>query len=379
MMFNSVHEARKMGSLRRLYHQFEGKLQVLTEWKRPEHYKVLAWLMVGIFHSKDVRLDSIATDLPLEAKPESVGKRFRRWLKNDDIDERAIYDPVIRGLLARLRYPRLRIQIDRVMIKRRFNVLVVSVYYHKRAIPLVWKVLPHNGNSCEWDWREVFAVLEEVLPVRTSVMILGDREFGTVGMMRWLDRKGWDYCLRVRESQFIYMPRVGRDRGHVGEWITLGEVAPEPGSQYFLTDVLYTKGALYPVHFALACDQDSDDPWYIATNRTPSRQTLKDYGRRFGCEELFSDMKKRGFNWEDTLLRHAHRLSRLLLAIALLTIWMLALGRQACVSGAINELVCRSHRRRYSQFQLGRRWLKRRIHLDKPFDLFGKLPFWQLA
>lgn len=154
----------------------------------------------GIFHSKDVRLDSIATDLPLEAKPESVGKRFRRWLKNNDIDERAIYDPVIRGLLARLRYPRLRIQIDRVMIKRRFNVLVVSVYYHKRAIPLVWKVLSHNGNSCERDWREVFAVLEEVLPARTSVMILGDREFGTVGMMRLLDCKGWDYCLRVKES-----------------------------------------------------------------------------------------------------------------------------------------------------------------------------------
>lgn len=175
------------------------------------------------------------------------------------------------------------------------------------------------------------------------------------------------------------MPRIGMNRGHVGEWITLGQVAPEPGSHYFLTDVLYTKGELYPVHFALACNEDSDDPWYIATNMTPSRQTLKDYGRRFGCEELFSDMKKRGFNWEDTLLRHADRLSRLLLAIALLTIWLLALGRQACVSGAIDELVCRSHRRRYSQFQLGRRWLKRRIHLDNPFDLFGKLPFWQLA
>lgn len=368
-----------MSSLRRLYHQFEDKLQGLTTWKRPEHYKVLAWLMVGIFDSKDVHLDSIAMDLPLEAKPESVGKRFRRWLKNNAIDERAIYDPVIRALLARLRYPRLRIQIDRVMIKRRFNVLVVSVYYRRRAIPIVWKVLSHNGNSCELDWWELFAVLEAILPVSTSIVLLGDREFGTVGMMRLLDRKGWDYCLRVKGTNVIYMPRVGMERGYIGEWVELRHIAPEPGTQYFLTDVLYTKGGLYQTHFALACAPASDDPWYIATNMIPSRQTLKEYGRRFGCEELFSDMKKRGFNWEDTLLRHPDRLSRLLLAIALLTIWMLALGREACVSGAIDELLCRSHRRRYSLFQLGRRWLKRQLSLDKPFDLFGRRPFWHIA
>jgi len=51
--------------------------------------------------------------LPREAKPESVAQPFRRWLKNQAIDPRLIYDPV-----AGMRCRRLRIQIDRVQIKR---------------------------------------------------------------------------------------------------------------------------------------------------------------------------------------------------------------------------------------------------------------------
>jgi hypothetical protein len=60
------------------------------QWKRPEHYKVLAWRMIAVLHSRDVRLETMANPLPLGAKPESVSQPFRRWLKNPRIDERAI-------------------------------------------------------------------------------------------------------------------------------------------------------------------------------------------------------------------------------------------------------------------------------------------------
>jgi hypothetical protein len=54
-------------------------------------------------------------------------------------------------LLVSLRHTRLRLQIDRTMIGERFNVLMVSLAYRRRAIPLVWMVLPHLGNSTFTD------------------------------------------------------------------------------------------------------------------------------------------------------------------------------------------------------------------------------------
>jgi site-specific recombinase XerD len=49
-----------------------------------------------------------------------------------------IYDPVARRMLQKMRCRRVRVQIDRVQIKQRQNVLMMSLPYRKRAIPLAW-------------------------------------------------------------------------------------------------------------------------------------------------------------------------------------------------------------------------------------------------
>ena len=67
---------------------------------------------------------------------------------------------------------------------------------------------------------------------------------------------------------------------------------------------------------------DSDDPWLLATNLTPTRRVISEYKRRFGCEEFFSDMKARGFNVEKLRLRYAKRFERLLIVLVLLAFWL---------------------------------------------------------
>jgi hypothetical protein len=148
--------------------------------------QTLALLMTGIFSSRDVRLSRIAEQIPLDIQEDSVAQRFRRWLKNPHLDERAIYDPVARQLLVSLRHTRLRLQIDRTMIDDRFNVLMVSLAYRRRAIPLVWIVLPHLGNSTFMEREEILSHVAELLPAGSMLLILGDREFGTPDMMLWV-------------------------------------------------------------------------------------------------------------------------------------------------------------------------------------------------
>ena len=148
-----------MSSVSKLYHEWAEQLTRLFGWKRPEHRKVLAWLLVAIYVGKDVCLDRLGLHLPHEAKPESVGQQFRRWLKNKSIDPRLIYDPVARDIVRKMRCRRLRIQIDRVQIKRRQNVLILSVSYRKRAIPLAWSMDTNEAKSQAGKLKPVFWTL----------------------------------------------------------------------------------------------------------------------------------------------------------------------------------------------------------------------------
>jgi hypothetical protein len=125
----------------RLYHEFIRSLKqiaVKKPWGRIELMKTLALMMVGIFESRDVRLSRIAEKVPLDIQEDSVAQRFRRWVKKPRMDIRAIYDPVMADLLVSLSHIRLRVQIDRIVVDDRFNILMLSLYYHKRALPLVW-------------------------------------------------------------------------------------------------------------------------------------------------------------------------------------------------------------------------------------------------
>jgi len=356
----------------RLYHQLHDALKQLGKWGRPETVQTLALIMTGIFHSRDVRLSRIAEKVPLDVQEDSVAQRFRRWLKNPRVDERAIYDPVARQVLVSLRHTRLRLQIDRTMIDDRFNVLMVSLAYRRRAIPLVWLVLPHVGNSTFREREAILAHVADLVPPGATVLVLGDREFGTPDMMRSVQGYGWDYCLRVKGNTYVHLP--------TGCWMQLRQLAPAPGMRGYLTGVALTKAQDYgPIHLALACDQNSDDPWFIATNRCPSQRTLRDYARRFGCEEMFSDIKARGFNLALSQLQHTDRFSRLLVAIALLYVWVLSIARRVCLTRQVRSLTYRIFDHRYSLFQIGRRWLSKQLTLGK--SLIPDLAFqaWSLV
>ena len=346
-----------MSSPLKLYHHVMDMLKPMAWQGRKETLHTLAFLMTGIFQSRDVRLSRIAEKVPLDTKQDSVAQRFRRWLKNPRINERLIYDPIAKRLLFSLRHTRIRIQIDRTLIGDQFNILKLTLYWRKRALPLVWKMLPHQGSSCYADWVELFDHLEMLLPPNAQVVILGDREFGVADMLDLVYGHGWDYCLRVKGDQLIWDETAQ-------QWRELRELIT-PGETRFLQDVFYTKTNHYRTHFALTFDKKADEPCIVATNRTASHRTLREYRKRFGCEPFFSDLKSRGFDMARSQLRHRDRFSRLLLVLALLAIWLIGVGQQLTMKRRAQELVRPSHVARYSLFQIGYRWLDKQLTLAR--------------
>ncbi len=69
----------------------------------------------------------------------------------------------------------------------------------------------------------------------------------------------------------------------------------------------------------------------IAMDADPTRARVLDYATRWGIEPMFSDFKGRGFGLGDSHLRHADRLERRVLIMALAMYGCVRIGReQAC-------------------------------------------------
>ena len=79
-------------------------------------------------------------------------------------------------------------------------------------------------------------------------------------------------------------------------------------------------------------------------------------------------MKRNGFNFESTRLRHFLRLSRLTLAVVLLYVWLVAFGSQVIKRGQ-RRLVDRPDRRDFSIFRIGRNMAERQIANGSKFNI----------
>src|SRR5215203_6781560 len=85
---------------------------------------------------------------------------------------------------------------------------------------------------------------------------------------------------------------------------------------YCLEDVELT-GRRARTHIGIIHDPGHAEPWIIAMSEKPGYLRTLEYSARWGIEPMFSDFKSRGFGIENTQLRYADRLDRLILVMAL--------------------------------------------------------------
>ena len=103
---------------------------------------------------------------------------------------------------------------------------MVSLVVNKRSIPLYFELLEHQGNS---NLESQQAVLERVLSrlEKYKAVVLGDREFCSVELARWLnEQKNSYFCLRLKKSTYIEVEKE--------TWIALKNLGLEPGLSLYL-------------------------------------------------------------------------------------------------------------------------------------------------
>jgi len=347
----------------RLYHTWIDQIRQLC----PKRHKALthnfAWLMTGIYLSDSVHLSKVANKIPGHAKLLSKVQRLRRLLMNKGICVRKWYAPVAENLLrSQARHGQVRLIVDGSKVSFHHQLLMVSLAYRRRSIPIVWTWVKHErGHSSAITQLALLRYVYKLMPQNVSVLLVGDCEFGAVEILEQLDEWQWRYVLRQKGDTCI-------DLTLHNQWQRFDQVIDKPGQSLWLGKGHLTKAHVYPTNLVAHWKIGEQDPWLLATNLPSLREALHAYARRMWIEEMFGDFKGHGFNLEDSHLSHFLRLSRLTLAVVLLYVWLVACGSTTIKNGK-RSLVDRADRCDFSIFRIGYNIIERYLANSEPLLL----------
>ncbi|MFQ6059503.1 MAG: transposase [Anaerolineae bacterium] len=340
----------------RAYSAIKAKVCQVLSGEEPARQANLSLMITGIVRSRSVQQRKVAGEVPFAAQATSLMQRQRRFLMNEHVDAGAYYHPFIAPFVQARSRMALPLIIDSSAAGRYCQMLMVSIGYRRRALPLTWKVRRgQKGNFKAGDHQEVLDRAAEFLPAEALVVLVGDGEFGYPARAEDARQRGWEFVLRASEDDVIWIE---------GEPFSLREFSVGPGESLWLEDALWTHQRWGPVNVLVTWNEREKAPMYLVSSFPLPEETSYWYRRRPWIETLFRDDKSMGFHLHLSRLRHPERMARLLLAVALAYLWMMYLGTLA-VLGGLQRLVDRSDRRDCSFFTIGCEWLRRLLKLDK--------------
>lgn len=318
----------------------------------PQHQVVvLAMLVSGIISGCSARLSEISYNVPSAAKPDSLAKRFQRFVKNERVIKEAIFLPFAEQILTHLARKKLFVTMDASQVGRGCMTLMVAVIYRQRALPLVWIVYKgKKGHTTADNHIAVLQLLAAIVPEGTELVLLGDAEYDTVAMLTWvMETTHWTFVVRTDPRILI---------GELGVQYRLSDLLNGQYGTVAVSDVTFTGQAVEIAMAVADWRPPHKRPLYLISNHACLSDICRFYSKRFKIETLFSDKKSRGFNIHKSHLRHPERIARLLLAVALAYLWLFFLGCTVADDEKRRRLIDRANRTDKSLFRLGLDWLK---------------------
>lgn len=336
----------------------------------------LALLVSGIIEARSSRPAQIAAAICRlglsTAQPESVERRLRRTQNDPQLQAPLCVDPLVRQQLQTSGVSAVRLVLDPTCQDDRLVVVMASVWYRGRALPLAWTSWPANQpltGAGFWERiRELLAQVARLIPAGVAVTWLADRAFGTPQFTDAVAAYGWHWVVRV-QGQTCFRDRRGRV-SRLRDWLTgprqrakgRGEVFKKHG--WRLASGVAFWGRRHKTPLLLVSDQPIG--WELVAL----------YRQRFGIEGSNRDYKSDGWQLERSQVTVAAHVERLLIGLALATWLVTWVGAQCAAEYLQRPPTGRRHTRpyaaKYSLFALGLQrfasWLAR-----------GPAPDWRLT
>jgi hypothetical protein len=332
----------------------------------------LALACIGLILSRHCGFTRIAEALPNVGTTNTVRQRLKRWVKNDHLAVLPACRDWIRWVWSSWEMQRPILLVDETKLGAHLSVMMVSLAYEGRAIPLIWRC--YYGNSAA-DYPQqgqvllIYGLLAHVLsalPPDVKPLVQMDRGLShSSAMIRALKSLKVDFLLRIKQTARF---TSRRGRSHIlRDLVTMGEIIYLNGTIF--TRARAVRGTLY-----LIWEPGQRAAWCLFTNAP--RLMGQRYAMRWWQEESFKDLKSGGWQWQQSRLRCPRRMERWLLVLAIAYGWVLSQGAalthlpidQRCQVADANDI------QRLSLFRLGLRWWQR-LWINQPEQLRIDLVF----
>jgi len=320
-------------------------------------FNVLGAMISGILLQNSSRLSDLGRANPEHKQQASKEKQYKRWLLSSHTSYQVHYLPYITALLENLgSQGKLVFSIDGSTVGRGCMVLMFSVIYQKRAIPVIWTVVKvKKGHLAETVHQELLARLAQIVPDCCQITIVGDGEYDGCQWQADILGYGWDYVLRTSPTKLV---------GEVPEeMLPLKWLSPNRGHTTFtLTDIYFTQQRYGPLTAIVWHEGKYKEAIYLLSNLDFPPLITQLYKKRFYIETFFSDQKSRGFNIQRSKLSNPQRLAKLLIATCLAYVLCLVAGG-ICQQSHLYAWVHRKDRCDLSLFSLGKRFIELLVDL----------------
>lgn len=273
-------------------------------------------------------LMELAAGLPRDIAHED--KRYQyieRLLSNEHINVDEVSGAYARDVLERLCVDgqTLILMIDQSHINAVNEVLMLSIRLEERAVPFLWRVRSTQGNIGFDVQKEMLGAALRFIPEGANVMLAADRFYGTAALIDWCQEAGWSYRIRLKGNLTLQ---------HEGGEISTGE-AVKLCSDGLCAAELYGSGVQTNIGFLH--EKGRKEPWIIAMDAVPTEGRVRDYEMRWGIENMFSDLKSRGFGLMESKIQKPERLEKMLLIMTVATHWAVSSGIYARQKAAKNS------------------------------------------
>jgi hypothetical protein len=303
-----------------------------------------------------VVLEEIAGSWPCPIQLRSRIKKLQRFLSLEQFNIKNLWFPILISWIEQewQKKETIYMVIDRSQWGE-INLMMVSLIYNHRAIPIYFTLLEKKGNSNLAEQKQVLEPAIQLLK-EYKIVVLGDREFCGVELAAWLSQEQQAYLsLRLKNNEYVELEEQ--------IWFQLRDLGLAPGMSFYYQGVKITKSKGFS-GFNLAAkwrkkyrNKCSQEPWFILTNLPSLSSAITAYSQRMGIEEMFRDFKSGGYNLESTKVT-GQRLISLILLITLSYSLSTFLGQSFKQKGIAKYVTRPTEAKRFysrhSSFSIGR-------------------------
>jgi transposase len=200
--------------------------------------------------------------------------------------------------------------------KKDINILMLAIAYKGIAIPIYWILLNKKGNS---STRERIALTQRFITQfgkKWITKFLADREFVGKKWFEWLKSENIDFAIRIKKNNLATNSR--------GEFVPVQNLFRN--LKVGETMILMGARTVYETSVYLSALRLEDGELLIVATAKCCTDAIESYAKRWEIETLFSCLKSRGFNFEDTHVTDRRRIKSLLFVLVIAFCWAHRVG-----------------------------------------------------